>query len=139
MRIREISAKDIRALAKLNAGVFKDTSEKQTRKAFAHFLKNKVPGACLLAEEDGEIIGGVFMTRLVTFYEGVAMIQSLFIAPEQQGKGVGKKLLKRSLAAAKKAKVKSVSLTVRKRNCKAFDLYRKHGFEPFRLLMLKKL
>ena len=56
MKIREIEEEDIQALAKLNCSIFKDTDEGLAASVFSESYKNRVGGACLLAEDDGKIV-----------------------------------------------------------------------------------
>ena len=53
-------------------------------------------------------------------------IPYFFIAPEQQGRGIGTMLLGRLLTQAKK-QGKAITLSVMKRN-RAIEFYRRHGF-----------
>ncbi|MDD5171599.1 MAG: GNAT family N-acetyltransferase [Candidatus ainarchaeum sp.] len=138
MRIRKIASSDLRALAKLDAEVFGDTSEKQALVVFRDLTKTRISEACLLAEVDGDIIGAIFTERKITFTTDSAYIGSVFVKKEWQGKGVGKTLMDRCLEALKKKGVKNVSLTVAPKNRAAILLYKKYGFKLHRLLLLKR-
>ncbi len=156
MRVRKTSNSDLRGLAKLNSEIFGDTSEKQALKVFKYCMKNQVPGACLLAEENGEVVGAVFTAKIVSFSAKAAMVKSIFVKEGYRGKEIGRELLERSIGAVKKAGIEDISLTVDKKdkfpqkfgrigiskfqykNKRAFALYRKLGFRPFRLLLLKE-
>jgi ribosomal protein S18 acetylase RimI-like enzyme len=65
-------------------------------------------------------------------------ISSLYVLPEFQGYGIGKKLLQKAEETAKKLKHDKVWLGVMKDNVKALEWYRKIGFqfieeEPFKM------
>lgn len=138
MRIRRMRRADLPALARMNCKIYPKDSLRQTKIAFCYSLKNQVPGACLVAEEDGKPLGAIFAEKKLTFSPRAAYIKAFFVAEGHRDKGVGTKLFSACMAAMKKNKVKSVSLTVDKKNKKAFSLYRQAGFKPFRLLLLRR-
>jgi len=137
MKIRTIKRADLPLLAKMNAKIFKGKPSLSLA-AFRHSFSMGVPGASLVAEEDGKIAGAIFAEKKITFLPKTAHIASLFIAEGFRGKGLGTILLKRSLAALRARGCKSVSLTVDGEKCPAYKLYSKMGFKKFRLLMLRE-
>jgi len=137
MEIRRIRSSDLPGLARLNSRMFGDVTYAQAQKAFSHMLANSVKGACLLAEAKGEPVGAVFATKKITFSPDAASIDSFFVDKKWQGRGIGRKLFSRCLSALSRAKRKSISLTVAPGNARAKSIYRKAGFKPFRLMMLK--
>lgn len=139
MRIRDVSAKDLPALAELNAGIFGDTARRQALRVFRDAYAKRVKGASLLAEEDGELAGAVIVEKRLTFTPDAAYIVSFFVGKKWRGRGIGEKLMGRCLAALKKAKIKSVSLSCVEGNKPAISIYQRHGFRPFRVLFLKEL
>ena len=98
-----------------------------------------MPGACLIAEEDGEIIGYLFSEKKTAFIKNAARIQTIWVAKKRRRKGVGTKLLKKCLSVMRKYGVKSVSLTAREGNKRAVSLYKNFGFKPFRILFHRRL
>lgn len=76
---------------------------------------------CLVAEVDYTILGYV-MFRHETAH--AVHISSLYVDPESQGQGVGKKLLDTI-----KLKASSITLEVFKDNIRALAFYEKNGFE----------
>jgi len=65
-------------------------------------------------------------------------ISSLYVLPELQGYGIGKKLLVKAEEIAAKLKYEKVWLGVMKDNVKALEWYKKIGFqfveeEPFKM------
>jgi ribosomal protein S18 acetylase RimI-like enzyme len=138
MNIRKMTEQDIPILADLNAQIFKDTGKEQATKVFSDSFRNSVPGACLVAEE-GKIIGAIIAERKTTFTPNAAGIKSFFVVEGYQGKGIGKMLLERCVAALKESGIETVSLTVDPENKSAISVYEKEGFELFRLKYLKKL
>ena len=137
VKIRRIQRKDLRKLARLNAKIFGD-KEKQVLTAFSFFLDNGIPGASLVAEEKGKPIGAVFGIKLITFVPNAARIQSLFVSKKWRNRGIGKQLIKRCVAAMKKRGMKSISLTVDRKNKIANRLYKGLGFKYYRTMLIKE-
>ena len=84
----------------------------------------------IVAEEKEKIIGiaaFVFSSKKVTKH--VAEIFSVYVLPEQRGKGVSKKLFKFILKEAKKKKIKKIELGVFADNLFAKKFYLKQGFK----------
>ena len=139
MRIMNAKKSDLKALAKMNARIFHETSvASQTLKVFRHCLENAVPGACLVAEENGKIIGAVIATKKLTHTPNAAEVRDLMVGEKFRRKGIGKLLFRKSLSALKKHGIKTVSLSVNPKNKRAYALYRKAGFKLFRYLLLKR-
>jgi len=139
MKLRKMTKKDLKPLAKIDAREYKHTTEKQSLKVFSHLFKNKVPGACLIAEENEEIIGYLFAEKKTTFIKNTAGIQTIWVTKKRRGKGVGTALIKECLKALIRYGIKSVSLTAREGNKRAVSLYKKFRFEPFRVIYYRRL
>jgi ribosomal protein S18 acetylase RimI-like enzyme len=139
MKIREMAEGDIPELARRNAQIFGDTDENQAAKVFSNSFRNRVAGACLVAEDGGKIVGGILAEKKITFSPNAAGIKSFFVAEECRGKGVGKTLLEKCIRALESAGIETVSLTVDPENKGAISVYEKAGFGLFRLKYLKKL
>jgi ribosomal protein S18 acetylase RimI-like enzyme len=78
---------------------------------------------------DGEVVGWcdvIPMSRPVQAHRGVFGIGVL---PQFRGQGIGTKLTKKALAAARAFGLHRVELTVREHNTGAIELYKKEGFE----------
>ena len=138
MLIRKMSRADLPLLAKLNAKIFRDISVKQALLVFKHSFSKRVDGACLVAVEDGNLAGAIFCEKKLTQYANSAYITAFFVSKEQQGKGVGKALMAACLSAMKKKRITNVSITVSEKNKRALTLYKKAGFKPFRLMLLRR-
>ena len=85
---------------------------------------------CLVAEEDGKIIGAVW-TRIMEDYGHVDNYTPSFaisILPEFRGRGIGAELMKEMLKLLKEQGYEKASLAVQKANY-AVKMYRKVGFE----------
>ncbi len=74
--------------------------------------KNYIPQLSLVASIDEEIVGHILLTKLFIEnknekYESLALAP-LSILPKYQGMGIGSKLIKKSLSAAKELRYKSI-------------------------------
>jgi ribosomal protein S18 acetylase RimI-like enzyme len=56
------------------------------------------------------------------------MIPQIAVHPSHQGRGVGNTLMKRSFEQLKSFGIQTVSLTVTKKNRRAFEWYQRLGF-----------
>ena len=139
MEIRKIREDDLPTLAALNAETFTDTAKGQALLTFKDAWDKRVGDACLVAEENQEIIGAIVVEKKITFIKGSSGIVSFFVKKEMQGKGVGTKLMETALAALKKNGYRNVSLSVALGNEDAISIYEREGFKPFRMLYLKEL
>jgi ribosomal protein S18 acetylase RimI-like enzyme len=81
----------------------------------------------LLAEEDGIELGFAGF-ELNYSEEPKAKLHKIYLLPEVQGKGVGKKLITEVSTQAQAAAHKSLLLNVNKYNQNAIDFYKKLGF-----------
>ena len=85
---------------------------------------------CLVAEEDGKIVGAVW-TRIMEDYGHVDNFTPSFaisLLPEYRGRGIGTELMKEMLKLLKEQGYEQASLAVQKANY-AVKMYRKVGFE----------
>jgi ribosomal protein S18 acetylase RimI-like enzyme len=84
-----------------------------------------MPETSFIALDRGTLCGFLICSRI----SGAAgMIPQIAVHPSYQGKGVGNALMYRSLEQLKTLGIKSVSLTVTKKNRRAFDWYQRLGF-----------
>jgi [ribosomal protein S18]-alanine N-acetyltransferase len=83
----------------------------------------KVGYGCWVCEEDGNILGYSIMTMGV----GEAHILNISVDPNEQGKGVGRKMME-SLIEKAKSEAETMFLEVRPSNPGAIALYQKLGF-----------
>lgn len=71
----------------------------------------------------------IYKTESINFNSG-AKINAISVIPEKRGKGLGKKLLKETVAILQKnVNIKNIYLDVVKDNIVAINLYKKIGFE----------
>lgn len=79
---------------------------------------------CWLCEVEGLVIGHCVMSVAV----GEAHILNICIHPDQQGKGLGRTLLKRMSRVAQESNADTMFLEVRVSNLTAMKLYESEGF-----------
>ena len=91
---------------------------------------NKKDDHCLVAEENGQLVGAVWV-RIMDDYGHVddeTPSFALALLPEYRGRGIGRELMRRMLEKLRGLGYRQASLAVQKDNY-AVRLYRKVGFE----------
>lgn len=78
----------------------------------------------LVAECEGRLAG----FAICVLVAGEAELESICVASQWQGYGVGSALLRKMLAELRHSRMKSVLLEVRASNASAYALYRRFGF-----------
>jgi len=85
-----------------------------------------IPEASFIAlDGQGLPCGFLFSSRIS---EKAGMIPQIAVHPSHQGRGVGNTLMKRSFEQLKSFGIQTVSLTVTKKNRRAFEWYQRLGF-----------
>ncbi|MCD8090243.1 MAG: ribosomal protein S18-alanine N-acetyltransferase [Clostridiales bacterium] len=80
----------------------------------------------IICERAGRVIGYGGMWHVIN--EG--HITNIAITPEEQGKGLGRRLMNEIINLAKEKKMIGITLEVRSSNQKAINLYESSGFKP---------
>src|SRR5271166_3534361 len=93
---------------------------------FQLFSLRDDPDGLWLAEADGEILGFAFSWVCGDLW----FLAELFVAPGQQGRGIGKELLTRTFEHARKAGATNKSLITFTFNVVSQGLYIRHGLLP---------
>jgi putative acetyltransferase len=138
--IRNIQENDNMEIAELIRTVFREFKidrpgtvyfDPTTDNLYSLFQK---PGSIYwIAEEDGKIIGGCGIYSTPGLPDGCAELVKLYLSSAQRGKGMGRKLLEKSIEAAKNLGYKQLYLESLPELDKAIGLYEKAGFRfiPF--------
>jgi ribosomal-protein-alanine acetyltransferase len=124
--IRPAVADDLEALVEIEQRCFE--SDRLSRRSFRHFLASDT-AECLVAEQDGRLLG----YALVLFHgrTALARLYSMAVAPEHQGRGLGRALLQAAEAAALDGGAAVMRLEVNPSNAAAVALYRSAGYVDF--------
>lgn len=93
---------------------------------FQSFSLRDDPDGLWIAENDGEILGFTFSWVCGDLW----FLAELFVAPGQQGRGIGNELLARTLAHAEKNKATHKALITFAFNTVSQGLYIRHGLFP---------
>ncbi|MFH1073922.1 MAG: GNAT family N-acetyltransferase [Candidatus Firestonebacteria bacterium] len=86
------------------------------------------PSGVFVYEIDGKI--AAFMTTYMDEKFSYGKVFTLAVVPKHQGKGLGTLLLKYAEKVFKKNKMKLMRINVLEDNPRAYELYKKLGFEP---------
>ena len=108
----------------------RDILEKPELKVYVDCFGLLYGDNCLVAEEDGKIVGACW-TRIMDDYGHVDNNTPSFaisLYPEFRGRGIGTKLMEEMLKLLKEQGYQKASLAVQKANY-AVSMYRKVGFE----------
>lgn len=98
-------------------------------------------GCCLIAEEDGRMVGYTnggtkeIPYRKSKYFE----IDNLGVIPEMKGKGIGKQLLETITSWAKEHGYQKTYVNCYAMNAEALDFYRKNGYEDIDICLEKAL
>ncbi|TCJ18497.1 ribosomal-protein-alanine N-acetyltransferase [Parasulfuritortus cantonensis] len=81
--------------------------------------------SCWVAEQDGRVVGYSIMMAGA----GEGHVLNCCVAPDWQGRGLGRLLMRRMIAGAPEYQVECLFLEVRPSNARAIALYESLGFE----------
>lgn len=144
--VRPIGLRDIEGFAACVAAVIAEREWLAHLEPFplpeaARFVaKNVGTGTQLVAEIDGRIVGWCDVVRSTVPVFAHRGTLGMGLLPEVRGRGLGLRLIRATLEAARAAGIEQVTLHVFARNTRALALYRKAGFhEVGRQLRAKKL
>lgn len=134
IHVRPACAQDLQRAGELVVGSINDLCERHgfgamatvRPPAFSKFSLEEDPGGLWLAEEDGEIRGFAFSWVC----DDLWFLAQLFVAPGQQGAGIGQELLKQTLGHAEVSKASTRALITFSFNSVSQGLYIRHGLFP---------
>lgn len=118
MRIRQMTAEDVPAVAKIEKECF---SQPWSEQGFLEGMKNAV----FFVAEDPQIVGYIGMYRMPPEGE----ITNVAVTQKMRGKGYGRELLLAMQRWAAEHEIDRIILEVRSKNEPAIQLYRTYGFE----------
>ena len=118
MRIRQMTAEDIPAVAQIEKECF---SQPWSEQGFLDGMKD----AIFFVAEDPQIVGYIGMYRMPPEGE----ITNVAVTQKMRGKGYGRELLLTMQRWAAEHEIDRIILEVRSKNEPAIQLYRTYGFE----------
>jgi ribosomal protein S18 acetylase RimI-like enzyme len=155
IRIKRWENEDLKAGAQLTIAAYERLADRQisahyqSESSCHEFLSNIIlrPGcgnflgeASFVAwDEKSRQMAGYVLASMISPKNG--HVPQIAVAPQFQGKGIGKILLLETLATLKKKQFQSVSLSVTAENRKAVQFYRKYHFDvikPFNAFVWEK-
>jgi len=95
---------------------------------YMHELVLSTTTATWIAEENGRMAGFAIVDLDPAAGKAVAYIQTIEVAPEWRGQGIGHALLYRMESSAREANARTVWLHVDVENSAAIRLYESHGY-----------
>jgi GNAT superfamily N-acetyltransferase len=156
MEIRNANPDDIPTLSRLNVAVqilhaegqpdfFKIPEDENFAIPFFEMIMANENTNIFILEDEGEALGYIVL-RVIRREENPFMyarqqlyIDQITVEPEQQGKGYGAALLKKSMELAEELGLNRVVLDTWHFNTDAHQFFEKQGFETFELMMWKSL
>lgn len=127
-RIRRPTDADLAALVELEQVCFRDyyAPHRFMRIHFKTYMRNE-RALCFVAMCDGSLLG--YVAGLVRGRQAQrARLDSLAVAPQQEGRGVGSRLLRRFLMEARRRGCAGVTLEVALANDRALRFFDERGF-----------
>jgi ribosomal protein S18 acetylase RimI-like enzyme len=91
-------------------------------------LVTSTKAATWIAEDNGRLAGFAIVEWSADEFSTVAYIQTLEVAEDQRGKGIGTELLRRMESSARQAGASIIWLHVDAENAGAIRLYEAHGY-----------
>ncbi len=126
MMVRPATAADLPAIEAIESAVF--DGDRLSRRSLRYFLSAETAMLLVLASQD-RVLG----YSLIAFRKGSkrARLYSIALSPGEQGRGLGRFLLRSSENAARAHGAAFMRLEVRTDNAGAIALYRKNGYRLF--------
>lgn len=95
-----------------------------------HVLFISLSGQVFIAERDGEILGGIVLTRFTLGDESCGMVKWLFTDPDAQGQGVAGALVARGMEWFAEHQCTTVFTCIEGFNTASQNRFRNEGFSP---------
>lgn len=121
MTVERMTEADVCEIAQLEKRCF---DVPWSEKSFRDEMNNKL-AVYLVAKQDGRCIGYAGFWNV----SGEGGITNVAVLPEYRRTGVGSRLIKKMIDAARSLNLEMLTLEVRKSNISAQGLYKKYGFD----------
>ena len=125
--VRQAERADLLAVLRIERACFDDPWPYD---AFQRFLGE--PGFLVAERSGGEVVGYAVADATPNFGRDIGHLKDLAVRPDARGSGIGRTLLRTTLARLRDRGVAVVKLEVRESNEVARSLYATEGFEPIR-------
>lgn len=105
--------------------------ENLSRQAVFHFVERQLAAGApmFVAVDNGRVVGWCEITQSDFLYTRHVGVMSMGVLPGHRGKGLGRKLVNKSLSAGQSLGMQRVELSVLENNPAAFQLYTSCGFQ----------
>lgn len=127
IRLRPARASDLAALVALEEAVF--AGDRMAARQFRHHIDSPNGELVVAVGRDHTLLGYALLLRRRG--SRVGRIYSIAVAAAARGTGLGRRLLERLQASARKHDLDEIRLEVRKDNAGAIGLYQRAGYEVF--------
>lgn len=87
----------------------------------------------------GIIVGKIYRTLKVAGYERRGYMSNLYVKPRYRRRGIGKKLVEKTIDWLKSKDAKAITLEIHNENKVTINLYHKLGFKDFTTKMVKRI
>ena len=131
---RRARASDARALLDLEAEFYREEGygfdRTRAATALSGLLRDPRRGWAWVAEADGRLVGFLLVTLGWSLEYGgrVAVVDEIYLARDERGRGLGSKALALAERAAAAAGARALHLEVERSKRAAYGLYRRRGF-----------
>ena len=105
---------------------------------FKNIIKNK-NNILLCYEEDNIIKGYIYLKPVNNDSQNCYLIDGLYVDNEYRNKGIATKLIENALNIIKETNVAVVDINVMANNSVAISLYKRFGFNEFRISLRKNI
>lgn len=126
--IRQVERADLLDVVRIEKAAF---PQPWPYAAFERYLEE--PGF-LVATEGLTVVGYVVADSVPNHGRDIGHVKDIAVSADHRGRGIGRRLLDRSLSVLDASGVTHVKLEVRETNEAAIDLYRQFGFEPHHIV-----
>ena len=104
-------------------------------------LERPEAGCILVARQGGMVVGMVnlLFTESTALGARVAVLEDVVVAADQQGQGIGSRLLQGAIDTARAEACRRITLLTASANVAAHRFYRRHGFAGSAMLTMRLL
>ena len=149
MNIRKATAKDLKAVQKLNKMLFdKEIADFDPtlnsewsfgKDGTSYFKKRIAEGSVFVAVDNKSIVGylagGIEKLESWRTIKKLAVVESMFVLEEYRSQGIGKQLFNEFIKWCKSKKIKRIKVVASAQNTKGIEFYRKNGFKDYDLTL----